>query len=255
MNSIDLNCDLGEDDSASGMRREAEVLPLVTSANVACGFHAGGPVFMRHTMSAALRHGVALGAHPSFADREHFGRRELQVAPERIYEDMLYQIGAAAAIARSLGARLNHVKPHGALYNMAARDPALAEAIARAVFDLDPDLVLFGLAGSHLLAAGERRGLRCAAEVFADRSYRRDGSLTPRTQAGALIEDAAAATAQVMQMLSKGTVSATDGSEVAIRADTVCLHGDAPQAAAFAQRLRLSLEDAGISVTAIRRRD
>ena len=251
MKSIDLNCDLGEDDSASGMQREAQVLPLVTSANVACGFHAGGPAFMRHTMSAALEHGVALGAHPSFADREHFGRRELQVAPERIYEDMLYQIGAAAAIAGSLGARLNHVKPHGALYNMAARDAVLADAIARAVRDFDPGLILFGLSGSRLLEAGAGHGLQCAAEVFADRSYQPDGSLTLRSQPGALIEDADAAAAQVLQMLRERVVTTLDGREIPIAAETICIHGDSPQAPLFAARLRSALKSAGVAIEPI----
>lgn len=255
MTRVDLNCDLGEDESAQGVQRESHILPHVSSANIACGFHAGGPAFMRYTMSAALAHGVALGAHPSFFDRENFGRRELPVAPERVYEEVLYQIGAAVAIARSLGAPLNHVKPHGALYNMAARDPALGDAIARAVRDFDPGLVLYGLSGGRLLEAGAAHGLQCAAEVFADRSYQRDGSLTPRSQPDALIEDADAAAAQVMQMLSTGTVTSTDGTAVRIRADTVCLHGDAPQAAIFAQLLRKSLESAGITVAAIGRRD
>lgn len=251
MRSIDLNCDLGEDESEQGAQREAQILPHITSANVACGFHAGGPAYMRRTMSAAAALGIALGAHPSLADREHFGRRELAVTPERIYEDVLYQIGAAAAIACSLDAPLNHVKPHGALYNMAARDFALADAIACAVRDFDPGLVLFGLSGSKMLQAGEARGLRCAAEVFADRSYQRDGSLTPRSQAGALIEDADVASAQVMQMISAGTVRAIDGAEVRIRADTVCLHGDSAQAPVFAARLRSALENAGVTVRAI----
>jgi 5-oxoprolinase (ATP-hydrolysing) subunit A len=253
MKRIDLNCDLGEDDSAAGRAREAAILPLVSSANIACGFHAGGPAFMRHTMAAAAALGVALGAHPSLADREHFGRRELPVAPERVYEDVLYQIGAAAAIARSLGEPLNHVKPHGALYNMAARDPALADAIARAVRDFDAGMVLFGLAGSHLLAAGAASGLRCASEVFADRSYQPDGSLTPRSRPGALIEDAEAAAAQVLLMVRDGVLRAVDGTEIPIVADTVCIHGDAAQAPRFASGLRSALEAEGISVGPVRR--
>jgi 5-oxoprolinase (ATP-hydrolysing) subunit A len=231
MKRIDLNCDLGEDDSAAGRAREAAILPLVSSANIACGFHAGGPAFMRHTMAAAAALGVALGAHPSLADREHFGRRELPVAPERVYE----------------------VKPHGALYNMAARDPALADAIARAVRDFDAGLVLFGLAGSHLLAAGAASGLRCASEVFADRSYQPDGSLTPRSRPGALIEDAEAAAAQVLLMVRDGVLRAVDGTEIPIVADTVCIHGDAAQAPRFASGLRSALEAEGISVGPVRR--
>lgn len=251
MKSIDLNCDLGEDDSATGMQREAAVLPLVSSANVACGFHAGGAAFMRHTMAIAVTHGVAIGAHPSFADREHFGRRELQVAPERIYEEVLYQVGAAAAIARALGAPLNHVKPHGALYNMAARDAALADAIARAVRDFDPCLILFGSSGSRLLEAGAEHGLQCAAEVFADRSYQPDGSLTPRSQPGALIEDADAAAAQVLQMLREHMVTTLGGREIPIVAETICIHGDSPQAPLFAARLRSALKSAGVAIEPI----
>ena len=252
---VDLNCDVGEDETAAGAQREAEVMKHVSSANIACGFHAGSPSFMRETMATAARLGLALGAHPSLADREHFGRRELAIAPERVYEEVLYQIGAAAAIARASGGRLNHVKPHGALYNMAARDVPLAQAIARAVRDFDPGLVLYGLSGSHLLDAGAACGLRCAAEVFADRSYQRDGSLTPRSQPGALIDSPDAAAAQVLQMLTAGTVRALDGSEVRIRADTVCIHGDTPQAPQFARRLREMLTESLISVMPVRRAD
>lgn len=253
MTSIDLNCDLGEDESAQGAQREALILPHITSANVACGFHAGGPAFMRRTMSAATALGIALGAHPSLPDREHFGRRELSVAPAQVYDDVLYQIGAAAAIAQSLGAPLNHVKPHGALYNMAARDRSLADAIAHAVHDYDSGLVLFGLAGSQLLDAGEALGLHCASEVFADRSYQRDGTLTPRSAVGALVEDADVAAAQVLRMVRDRNVVTTDGHEIAVVADTVCIHGDSAQAPVFAARLRRALEASGVTMRAILR--
>lgn len=252
--SIDLNCDLGEDATESGMLREASVLPFVSSVSVACGMHAGDPHLMRRTMQAAAAQGVAIGAHPSFADRQHFGRRELPVTPEQAYELVLYQIGAADAIARSVGVRLNHVKPHGALYNMAARDMALAVAISRAVRDFDSGLVLYGLSGSDLIRAGEAHALTCMAEVFADRTYRPDGSLTPRSRPEALIEEEAQAVEQVLHMIEAGRVRAVDGQEVPVRADTICIHGDAPRAGAFAARLRESLERHGVRVRPFLRR-
>lgn len=248
---IDLNCDLGEDESEQGARREMAVLEFVSSINVACGLHAGDAHVMRRIMRAAAARGVAVGAHPSLADRNHFGRRELPVTAEEVYELVTYQLGAAQAIAKASGARLNHVKPHGALYNMAARDAALAHAIARAVRDFDAGLVLYGLCGSQLIAAAEVNGLRSAAEVFADRTYRADGSLTPRSRPDALIDDEEIAVAQVLGMLRDGSVRSVDGTLVKVRADTVCIHGDAPQAQVFAARLRRALEARGISVRPI----
>lgn len=253
--AIDFNCDLGEDESAEGIAREQAILPHVSSINVACGFHAGSVHGMRRTMKAAASLGVAIGAHPSLDDREGFGRRELDVTPEQAYTLIAYQVGAAAAIARSAGARLNHVKPHGALYNMAARDPALAAAIAQAVRDVDGGLVLYALAGSKLVRAGEALGLRCANEVFADRSYQPDGSLTPRSRPGALVDDPHAALIRLVGMLREACVTSTDGSAVALQADTVCIHGDSPRAPEFALQLRRGLEDIGIPVRAILRKD
>ena len=248
--AVDLNCDLGEDASPEGLQREEAILPFVSSINVACGLHAGDAHVMRHLMQLAAARNIALGAHPSFADREHFGRRELTVTPEQVYELVLYQVGAAAALARAVGARLAHVKPHGALYNMAARDRRLADAIASAVRDWDRGLRLYGLSGSELIRAAEAHGLSAAAEVFADRTYRADGSLTPRSSPNALIESEDAAAAQAMQMIEHGNVRALDGTTVAVRADTVCLHGDAPRAVAFAARLREAIEQRGIAVRA-----
>lgn len=236
MRCIDLNCDLGE-----GAGHDAELMPLITSASIACGIHAGDGDTMRRTVELALRHGVGIGAHPSLDDRAHFGRRELPVSPDEVQVLVLTQTRLLQIIARQCGARVAHVKPHGALYNMAARDPALAAAVAGAVHEADPGLILFGLAGSELLPAGRARGLRVASEVFADRTYQADGSLTPRAQPGALIEDANAAVAQVRQMVRDGVVTATDGSKVPITADTVCLHGDGPHAVFFANRLRTEL--------------
>lgn len=251
--AIDLNCDLGEDASEEGARREAAVLEFVSSINVACGLHAGDAHVMRRIMRAAAERGIAIGAHPSLADREHFGRRELPVTTEQAYELVTYQVGAAQAIARAVGTGLNHVKPHGALYNMAARDAALANAIARAVRDCDPGLVLYGLSGSVLISAAEANGLRSAAEVFADRTYRADGSLTSRSRADALIGDEEVAVSQVLRMINEGTVQSVDSAVVRVRADTVCIHGDAPQAPAFAARLRRDLEAQGIRVRPILR--
>ena len=241
MNSIDLNCDLGE-----GAGHDAELMPLITSANIACGAHAGDEATMRATVALAQKHGVAIGAHPGFADRENFGRRELALSPAAVRTLVTEQIAALRGLAP-----LRHVKPHGALYNLAARDAAVAEAIAGAVHAVDPGLILFGLAGSELLRAGRSRGLRVAGEVFADRTYQRDGSLTPRTRPGALITDESAAVAQVLRMVREGLVRATDGTEVAIAADTVCIHGDGPRAVAFARRLSRELRDAGLEIRAL----
>ena len=246
--TVDLNCDMGESFGAWKMGADEIVLEHVSSANVACGFHAGDPVVMHRTVEAALRRGVAVGAHPSLPDLQGFGRRHMRISPEEAYDIVLYQTGALAGYCRALGGRLSHVKAHGALYNMAAADPALADAIARAVRDFDADLVLFGLAGSELIRAGRRARLAVANEVFADRTYQADGSLTPRTQPNAMIHDAAAALAQVEGMLRDGAVRALDGTRVSIEPDTICIHGDQPGAAEFARELRAMLARLGVAV-------
>lgn len=243
--TVDLNADLGE-----GGPDDAELLTLVSSANIACGAHAGDARLMQATVRAALARGVAIGAHPGYADREHFGRRELQVAPADLHADLIYQIGALQALVRAEGGRLHHVKPHGALYNQAARDPALADAVAVAVRAVDPGLVLVGLAGSELLRAAERAGLRALSEVFADRGYRADASLVPRGQAGALVDDVEQAVARTLRMLRQGVVVAVTGEAVALRADTICLHGDGPHALTFARAIRSALAHAGVRVAA-----
>ncbi|WP_172253187.1 LamB/YcsF family protein [Saccharibacillus deserti] len=250
MSLIDLNCDLGESFGAYTLGRDAEILPYVTSANIACGFHAGDPGVMRRTVRLALDRGTAVGAHPGLPDLAGFGRRNLAVSPEEAYDLTVYQIGALEAFVRSEGGRLRHVKPHGALYNMAARDAALADAIARAVLRVDSRLVLFGLSGSELIRAGEEAGLETAAEVFADRTYRSDGSLTDRSRPDALIADEDQAAAQVLRLIREGRVSTVDGEEIGMAADTVCIHGDGPNAPAFARRIRLACEQAGIRVSA-----
>lgn len=232
---IDFNADLGEgcDDAA--------LLPYLSSASIACGMHAGNAALMRDSVALCLAQGVAIGAHPSLDDRENFGRRELAITPNDAHALVLYQVGALAAITRAAGSRLAHVKPHGALYNMAARDALLADAIASAVRDFDPSLWLFGLAGSALTAAGERLGLRVAHEVFAERRYEADGRLTPRSQADAVIETLEDSIAQVKTMLGAGVVVARTGERVPVRADTLCLHGDRPDAADFARGLHAAL--------------
>ena len=236
--TIDFNCDLGEGGGADG-----ELMPWITSANIACGGHAGDVVTMRETVALAEAHGVAVGAHPGFLDRENFGRREQELTAGALRELVTSQIEAL----RGCGS-VRHVKPHGALYNQAARDPEMAKIIAEAVYEIDPKLILFGLAGSELVRAGRKRGLRVANEVFADRTYHADGSLTPRSRSDAVITDEAAAVAQVVRMLREGWVLSTDGSTVPIEADTVCLHGDGPKAVAMARRLNEALRDSGIKI-------
>lgn len=240
MRAIDLNCDLGE-----GSGHDAELMPLITSANIACGAHAGDALTMRATVALARQHGVAIGAHPGFADREHFGRRELELTATELRRLVHGQIAVLQEI--SDGA-VRHVKPHGALYNLAACDATVARVVAEAVRAADPGLVLYALARSELAQAGRAAGLRVAEEVFADRTYQADGSLTPRSRPDALVTDEAAAVGQVLRMVREGVVRATDGTDVAITADTVCLHGDGEHAVAFAQRLNRELRAAGVEL-------
>lgn len=251
MASIDLNCDMGESFGAWRMGNDEAILDHVTSANVACGFHAGDPRTMRDTVRMALARGVAVGAHPGLPDLQGFGRRTMAISPDEAYEAVLYQIGALAGFVRAQGARLRFVKAHGALYNMAARDAALADAIAAAVADFDATLGFVGLAGSELLNAAQRRGLRAVSEVFADRSYQDDGTLTPRSRPGAMIEDVEASVAQVLGMVLEGRVRAQSGREVPVRADSLCIHGDQPGALAFVRRIRQALAQAGVEVRPI----
>jgi 5-oxoprolinase (ATP-hydrolysing) subunit A len=249
--SLDLNCDMGESFGAWRMGDDEAVLAHVTSANVACGFHAGDASVMFRTARLALARGVAIGAHPSLPDLQGFGRREMRISAREAHEVVVYQIGALAGVCQALGTRLRHVKPHGALYNMAARDRALADAIASAVRDVDPGLVLYGLAGSESIRAARAAGLRAASEVFADRTYQPDGSLTPRSRPDAMITDSARALAQVESMVLRAEVLATDGSKVSIEADTLCIHGDEPRAAEFACEIRGALEGWGVEVKAL----
>ena len=242
---IDLNADLGE-----GAGSDEELLGLVSSANIACGWHAGDASTMRQCVRWAIDNGVAIGAHPSFPDRENFGRSTMNLPPEEIVAGVLYQVGALAAIVKAEGGTLSHVKAHGALYNQAVKEPALAEALCEAVRRFDPSLKFFGLAGSNMIAAAERAGLTPVEEVFADRGYMPDGSLVPRSQPGALIVDEEQSLSQTLSLVRDHRVTAIDGSTVSVNAQTVCLHGDGAHALAFARRIRATLEREGIAVMA-----
>ncbi len=247
MHRIDLNCDLGE-----GGLHDEELLALVTSANVACGGHAGDRETMRRTVEAARANGVAIGAHPGFKDRSGFGRRPMALSPDEVFDLVVEQVEALREVADPAGVALQHVKPHGALYNMAATDPGLADAIARAAGSCDPELVLFGLAGSELIVAGQRNGLRTAAEAFADRTYDSDGTLTPRDVPGAVLEDQRRAVEQALRLVTDKKVTSRDGDEIKVSADTICIHGDTAGAVEFARAIRSALDAAGIDVRSIR---
>ncbi|PWK15812.1 LamB/YcsF family protein [Tumebacillus permanentifrigoris] len=250
MYRVDLNCDMGESYGVYRIGQDEQVLDIVTSANIACGFHAGDPATMRRTVHLALERGVAIGAHPGLPDLVGFGRRQFEITPREAYDMTIYQIGSLDAFARASGVQLQHVKPHGALYNMAAVNRKLAEAIAEAVYDLDGRMMLFGLASSELVKAGERIGLVTAHEVFADRTYQADGTLTPRNHAQALITDPEQSVHQVLRLITEGRVRSLTGEDVSLQADTICLHGDGAHALAFAQRIREALEAEDILVEA-----
>lgn len=242
---VDLNCDLGE-----GYPNDAALMALISSANIACGYHAGDRETMSRCVDMALQNGVAIGAHPGFADKENFGRREVQLSQQAYYNLVQEQLDILQTITRSAGATLHHVKPHGALYNMAARDPELALVLAQAVWDFDPKLYLYGLSGSASIVQAEALGLRTASEVFADRSYQSDATLTPRSQPGALLETTEKCLEQVWEMVSENKVTALGGTSVSIKAETICLHGDGAQAVAFAQALRIFLLKKKIDIQA-----
>ena len=250
MKRIDLNCDMGESYGAWKMGADEEIMPLITSANIAAGFHAGDPATIRRTVRCAMEHGVAIGAHPSLPDLAGFGRRVMQVSPQEVYDLVLYQAGAVEAFARAAGGRLHHVKCHGALYNMSAMNDELSDAIARAVKDLGGGVQLYALSNSRMVEAGKRHGLATVGEVFADRGYMDDGTLAPRGQPGGMIEDAAQSVAQVMSMLDDGVVVSLSGKRVPVSPGTLCLHGDQPGAVAFARALRAAFAAREISVAA-----
>jgi 5-oxoprolinase (ATP-hydrolysing) subunit A len=240
--SVDLNCDLGESFGSYKIGNDKEILEYVTSANIACGFHAGDPATMRKTVKMALEKGVGIGAHPGLPDLVGFGRRNMDITPQEAYDIVLYQIGALNAFVKAEGGVMEHVKPHGALYNMAAKSANLAEAITEAVYKVNPELMLFGLAGSELIQAGKKIGLHTAQEVFADRTYQQDGTLTPRKQADALITDYSISVEQVIRMVKEGLVRSQQGTDVAIQADTICIHGDGIHALEFARQIHSALQ-------------
>ncbi|MFS0687982.1 5-oxoprolinase subunit PxpA [Sporosarcina sp. 179-K 8C2 HS] len=248
---VDLNCDLGESFGRYELGEQQEILKYVTSANVACGFHAGDPTVMRETVKLAIENGVKIGAHPGLPDLNGFGRREMKITPQEGYDMVVYQIGALQGFLATFDETMQHVKPHGALYNMASKDAELAEAIAQAVYDISPDLVLFALAGSELAKAGEKIGLRTAHEVFADRTYQADGSLTSRSQADAMITDQEQSVTQVVKMVTEGKVISQQHTEVPLKADTICIHGDGEHALDFAKYIKKTLERNNITVAAI----
>ncbi|MDT0125102.1 5-oxoprolinase subunit PxpA [Paenibacillus sp. RRE4] len=254
--TLDINCDLGESYGAyqTMMSSDEAMMPLITSANIACGFHAGDPSVMRLTVERAIAHQVAIGAHPGLPDLQGFGRRNMEITPREAYDMVVYQMGSLQAFVHASGGCLHHVKPHGALYNMAATNSKLAEAIAEAVYRVQPELYLYGLAGSELIRAAQRIGVRGVNEVFADRTYTSDGKLTPRSHEGALIERPEVALAQVIRMVKDGVVVSTDGTLVPITADTVCIHGDGAHALTFAQEIRRMLEAESVALTAYQAR-
>lgn len=245
---IDLNCDMGESFGAWRMGNDAALMDAVSSINVACGFHAGDPTVMRKTVETALQKNVAIGAHPSFPDLQGFGRREMLLSNQEIFDVVLYQIAALKGIVEAHGGRLHHVKPHGALYNSAAKNAEMAAAIAEAVKKIDENFIFYGLAGSELISQAEKLGLKTANEVFADRTYQSNGSLTPRSQPNALIETSEKAVAQVLEMITENCVTATNGEKVSLRAETVCVHGDGAQALEFALALRKQLTQKGVLI-------
>ena len=250
MKKIDLNCDMGESYGAWKMGADAEVMPFITSANIACGFHAGDPATIRKTVRLAVDRGVAVGAHPSLPDLMGFGRRTMRISPQDMYDLIVYQAGAVEAFARAAGTKLHHVKCHGALYNMAATDEGLSEAMARAVRDLGGNVMLYALSNSPMMKIARQMNIPVAGEVFADRGYSDDGTLAPRDKPGGMIEEPLAAVKQALAMIEEGRVTSLSGKRVAVAADTMCLHGDQPGAVRFAQSLRKAFSERGITVAA-----
>lgn len=248
MYQVDLNCDLGESFGRYTLGMDEKVLPFITSANVACGFHASDPMVMAKTVALAKREGVQVGAHPGFMDLMGFGRRNMDITPEEAKQYTLYQISALAGFCKAEGIILQHVKPHGALYNMAGKDYALAKGICEAVCEFDSNLVILGLAGSELIRAAKDYGLRAASEVFADRAYEEDGSLVNRKKEGAMITDEDVAIKRVVRMIKEGKVAAITGKDISIQVDSVCVHGDGEKALAFVQKIRTTLEEEGIKI-------
>ncbi|MBR7554579.1 LamB/YcsF family protein [Allobacillus sp. GCM10007491] len=247
--AIDFNADLGEGYGAFSVGNDEELLSIISSCNIACGFHAGDYKTIPQTVKRAMEKGVQIGAHPSFYDLHGFGRRNIPHTPEDIYELMIYQLGALQAFVRLHGGRLNHVKPHGALYNMGGKDPSVALAIAQAVKDFDRRLVLFGLANSELIRVGQQVGLETAQEAFADRTYQNDGTLTPRSEKNAVLHDTESVVEQALRIAQEGKVTSVDGTDIELHADTLCFHGDTPEAVEHAKACKQAFEKEGIHIT------
>ena len=247
MDRIDLNCDLGESFGAYRIGLDEEVVPHVTSVNIACGWHAGDPLVMEKTVAMAKKHHVAVGAHPGFPDLLGFGRREIKASPDEVYAYVKYQLGALYAFAHSQGLEVQHMKAHGSLYNMAGKDIRLAEAMCRACRDFDSQLIILALAGSQMEQAAKEMGVPCAREFFADRAYAPDGNLAPRSQPGAVIHDTQVALDRVVRMIKEGKVQATNGEDITVQCDSICVHGDNESAIAFVTAIRSRLAEEGIT--------
>lgn len=248
MKQVDLNCDLGESFGAYTIGQDEKVLPLISSANIACGFHGGDPLIMERTVALAKEAGVSIGAHPGFPDLIGFGRRNLAVSPKEARAYVQYQVGALKAFCDAKKVPLSHVKPHGALYNMAGKDPRLASALCEGLALSAPDCILLALAGSEMIKAAKDCGLFVAQEVFADRAYEEDGSLVPRTKPGAMITEEQQAIRQVLTMVLEGKAVTVTGKEIPLQADSICVHGDGEKALLFVKKIRTALEQAGIEI-------
>lgn len=246
--SIDLNCDIGESFGAFTIGNDEAIMEYVSSVNIACGFHGGDPGVMHKTIAGAASRNIAIGAHPGYPDLQGFGRREIKMSLAEVYDCIVYQVGALMAFARVEGTTVNHVKPHGALYNAAAKDNALSATIAKAVHDVDKALVLVGLSGSCMIEEGKKVGLRTCSEAFADRAYQEDGTLMSRNAANAMIDDVDRAARQVLQMVQRGTVTTVNGKEIAVHAETICIHGDGPQAIAIAKAITNIIRQSHVSI-------
>lgn len=251
MDSIDLNCDMGEGGKNSSLDSDADLMPLISSANIACGFHASNPMLMEKTVRLAVRHGVAVGAHPSYPDHHSFGRRDMTIHPEELRADLIYQIGALSAICRAEGVPLSHVKVHGALYNRAAVDPETARVVAAAIRDIVPEAFMICLAGSQMTAAARELGVRFLEEAFADRAYAPDGTLVPRSSEGAVLHDPRLVAERLVRMVRERCVAALDGTIVPLRFQTVCVHGDTPGGVAIIKEIRKRLADEGIRIASV----
>jgi len=252
MFKVDLNSDLGESFGSYTIGMDHAIIPYVSSVNIACGWHAGDPLVMAETVKSAMEHGAGLGAHPGYPDLMGFGRRNLAVTPVEVKAYTLYQLGALQAFVKAANGTLQHLKPHGAMYNMAAVDAKLAQAIAEAMYEAAPEVILLGLANSEMIKAGKAVGLKVAQEVFADRAYQANGTLVPRSQPGAVIHDPEEAIARVVRMVKHGEVTAITGETVELKPDSICVHGDNPEAVEFVKRIRSTLEGEGVTVTALK---